>query len=422
MQGKTYFDKHLFQPIKIEADSNPDVGMIIVIPCFNEPDIASTLESLFQCEKTEYETEVIIVINAPEDAPIEVLKRNEATFNQIDGFVKMNKPDFHVFVLREETLPGKVSGVGLARKIGMDEASFRFERAGRKDGIITCLDADCLVAHNYLRAIETHYETHPDTKATSIYFEHPLGSTTDMNWGMINYELHLRYYIQALRFSNYPFAYHTIGSSMTVTSYVYQQQGGMNKRKAGEDFYFLHKLMPLGGFFEINHTAVYPSPRISDRVPFGTGKAMGDWHWNQAKIFNTYNPKTFGVLREFLLGIDHVFQKTEKEIDNFTDSLPEAIRNFLDKHDFQAKILEINHNTTTISTFRDRIFRWLNGLMVLKFVHYSRDYFFDNLPVEVAAAQLLKIQRIKYGFTNNKDLLDTYRILDSKGWKHPSTS
>jgi hypothetical protein len=45
----------------------------------------------------------------------------------------------------------------------------------------------------------------------------------------------------------------------------------MNRRMAGEDFYFIQKLLPAGGFFNLNQTTVYPSPRSSARVPFGTG-------------------------------------------------------------------------------------------------------------------------------------------------------
>jgi len=42
----------------------------------------------------------------------------------------------------------------------------------------------------------------------------------------------------------------------------------MNRKQAGEDFYFIQKLMPLGGYFALNSTAIYPSPRESSRVPF----------------------------------------------------------------------------------------------------------------------------------------------------------
>ena len=57
------------------------------------------------------------------------------------------------------------------------------------------------------------------------------------------YELHLRYYKQALQFTGFPYYYHTIGSAFAVNAEVYCKQGGMNRQKAGEDFYFLQKII-----------------------------------------------------------------------------------------------------------------------------------------------------------------------------------
>ena len=75
------------------------------------------------------------------------------------------------------------------------------------------------------------------------------------------------------------------------------RQGGMNKRQAGEDFYFLHKIIPLGHFGEINTTRVIPSPRPSDRVPFGTGRAVRDYLATHK--FETYPLEAFRDLKQF---------------------------------------------------------------------------------------------------------------------------
>ena len=89
----------------------------------------------------------------------------------------------------------------------------------------------------------------PRSPGCSIYFEHPLHGPLEpkVYEAIAAYELHLRYYVQALRYAAFPYAHHTIGSSMAVRADAYAKQGGMNKRQAGEDFYFLHKIIPLGG-------------------------------------------------------------------------------------------------------------------------------------------------------------------------------
>jgi hypothetical protein len=45
----------------------------------------------------------------------------------------------------------------------------------------------------------------------------------------------------------------------------------MSRRQAGEDFYFIQKVAMQGRYGECRTTRVHPSPRPSDRVPFGTG-------------------------------------------------------------------------------------------------------------------------------------------------------
>lgn len=390
--------------------------MMVVIPCYDEPDIVRTLNSLSECSQPKSKVEIIVVINAPENASKETLDKNRHCYDQLQQWQTANSPAWmKLFVLLEESLPKKIAGVGLARKIGMDEAAFRFEQAGTEHGIILCLDADCTVDPNYLKAIEAHYQRYPETKATSIYFEHPLeGLKPETCEGIINYELHLRYYIQALRYSNYPFAYHTIGSSMTVRSDIYQKQGGMNKRKAGEDFYFLHKLMPLGDFYEINDTVVYPSPRISDRVPFGTGKAMGDWYENNSKKFLSYSPRIFEVLKTVNARIGEFYPTaSELAIEAFLQSLPSPAEAYFSLQGFTEKILEIKRHTGNKKTFLNRFYRWFNGFRVLKFVHFARDEFYPNVPVQEAAWELCVLLHKKMLKKDNLlNLLKYYRKLD----------
>ena len=92
--------------------------------------------------------------------------------------------------------------------------------------------------------------------------------------GIQLYEDYLHYYKKALDYAGFPDSIYTIGSAFAVRADAYVKQGGMNRRQAGEDFYFLNKLTKLGKITEINDAYVYPSARVSDRVPFGTGAAM----------------------------------------------------------------------------------------------------------------------------------------------------
>src|SRR5439155_13493988 len=78
-----------------------------------------------------------------------------------------------------ELLP-KHTSVGLARKIGMDEAARRFDDVGKShEGIIVGFDADCRCEENYLVAVERHFQNYDDAPGCSVYFEHPLEGLLD---------------------------------------------------------------------------------------------------------------------------------------------------------------------------------------------------------------------------------------------------
>ena len=169
----------------------------------------------------------------------------------------------------------------------MDLALERFKKIGY-NGIIAGLDADTTVAENYLYEIN-HFFINTNNQAASIHFEHPINGYdyNQFNYEqIIYYELHLRYYKNALQYLELPFAFHTIGSAFALTAKAYARQGGMNRRKAGEDFYFINKLIKGEKFGEINKTMVVPSPRISERVPFGTGRAILDASKNKKGAFS----------------------------------------------------------------------------------------------------------------------------------------
>lgn len=337
---------------------SPDLRIAVVVPCFNEPDVVGALRSLRACERPVSGVEVIVVVNASADAAPEVKAQNRRSAEQA-------RPYAHV--LEFPDLPPKHAGVGLARKIGMDEALHRLADVGKLwDGIIVNFDADCLCDANYLCAIEAHFDKYSATPGCSIYFEHPPGPA-DL------YELHLRYYVQALRFANFPCAFHTVGSCMAVRAQVYMEQGGMNKRKAGEDFYFLQKVIALGNYTDLVTTRVIPSGRESDRVPFGTGRAIGDYLCG--KPMQTYPLEAFLDLKAFFADIEHP---------------PAAMTQFLARLNFTAKLGEIRRNTATPAAFRDRFFRWFNGFMVMKWIHFARDNLYGPRPIPDEAERLLQ--------------------------------
>lgn len=380
----SYLEKHRFAPRQIESAPVSDLGIVVVIPSYCEPDLHLTLQSLAACVLPTCAVEVIVVINASEqasDAERELNKESKgavtqwmASYSGALGFHLLDFPD----------LPKKHAGVGLARKIGMDEAVDRLEQAQNAAGIILCLDADSQVAPNYLQAVSTAFQQSPKAEAACIYFEHPLAGESfesDVYRGITRYELFLRYYVQALRFGGYPYAMHTVGSSMAVRSSAYQRQGGMNRRKAGEDFYFLHKFIPRGQVIEIRDTQVIPSPRAAQKVPFGTGRAIQEWLDGDLNSYATYAPQTFQDLGVLCAAVPGLYR-------NEVPDLPTSVLGFLASEGFDKELPELRKHVASEAAFVKRFFQWFDGLKVLKFVHHTRDHEYLAVDVLVAARTL----------------------------------
>jgi glycosyltransferase involved in cell wall biosynthesis len=385
-----YFRRFGYCPRQIAAPVPPDLGLVVVIPCFNEPGLIASLESLRRCQRPACAVEVIVVINAPADASKDVRLQNQASLaSGREWAARWSDSSLGIHVLDSTALPPKHAGVGLARKIGMDEALRRLDDAGRPDGVIAGYDADCSCAENFLVAIERQFREKRCCPGCSIHFEHRAEGTwpAGVREGIAAYELHLRYYIEGLRHSGLPHAHHTIGSCMAVRAAAYRGQGGMNKRKAGEDFYFLHKIISLGGFADLTTTTVYPSPRPSDRVPFGTGRAVSDFL--DRKEQPTYPLGAFLDLGKLFEATRRLYRPGERWTEECTRDLPDAVRGFLASQGFTEVMKEIHENTADEAAFRKRFFRWLDGFRAMKFLHYARDKHYGAGRIEREAFRLL---------------------------------
>ena len=417
----TYLEKNSLFPKIFDNPVADDLGLIVVIPCFDETELIRSLESLKGCDAPLSSTEVIVIINDGEHTSAEIKSQNSTTFETATTWAKENSTIHLQFLIDYKTdLPKKIAGVGTARKIGMDEAVRRLESVGKPDGVIVCFDADSLCEKNYFQAIEEHFVKNPKTQACGIHFEHPLEGneySPEIYDAITKYELHLRYYIHAQKFASFPLAFQTIGSSMAVRCDAYQQQGGMNKRKAGEDFYFIHKFTILNAHTELKKTKTIPSPRRSDRVPFGTGKAVNEIldkkESNVEVEYLTYNFKIFEDLEPFLTVAPNLLLFKQEQVEMMKKNLPESIRVFLDENNFDAKLTEIQTNTTIPITFGGRFFRWFNAFFLMKYVHFARDNYYPNISIEEAARTLLQ----KYYFkdmsgASAKELLLEFRKRD----------
>jgi hypothetical protein len=391
--ASAYLKERALFPEIINAAPDKETGIIIVVPAYDEPGISKLLDSLVLCSEATCKVEVIVVVNAPADASEKSIRNNKLTIRNIESWKQKNsRCFFRLFTFMVE--PNRINGwgVGLARKTGMDEAVLRFNKINNPDGIILNLDADCVVAENYFVSVYNEFLLHKDRTACSIFFEHPLSGSDfpEKTYKYIAlYELHLRYYFQCLAYSGFPYVFHTIGSSIGVKAHPYVKAGGMNRRQAGEDFYFVQKLVRSGGYFNLNSTTVYPSPRPSFRVPFGTGASIGNMVETNKMDLLTYNILAFKELRSFFRLIESTYNCGDDVLSEFYKSLPPGLKSFLEEKELSDKIIEIRNNTSCFLSFKKRFFEWFNMFRIVKYLNFVHEGIFNKKHVVIAASDLL---------------------------------
>ena len=388
MFADRYIQNNVVYPPFVEAEALPSVSMIVMIPCLNEPEIFRTLESLWACDPVKSNCEVIVVVNESENSSEAVKQFNQESYLRLFDWKAANdRPNLILHPIYARSVTARHAGAGMARKIGMDEVVRRFNAINRADGVIISTDADCLFSPNYLKQIEQAF-SRKSCFAATLNFKHRIDEMTDQKQqlGIRLYEDYLHYYKKALDYAGFPDSIYTIGSAFAVRADAYVKQGGMNRRQAGEDFYFLNKLTKLGKIVEINDAYVYPSARVSDRVPFGTGAAMTKWMNDSDDLSLTYNFSAFCDLKVLFDRVDSLFRITS--LSEFMSLLPQSVQEYLESLNFSEKLSEINKYSSNLISFRKRFFQFFDAFIILRFLNVAHEKYYPEQKLSEAIAQL----------------------------------
>jgi len=402
--------KHFVPDIPLQPSI--DLHFCIVVPCYNEPDIVETINSLKNNILPKKDTEVIVVVNSPEYAIPEILEQNKQTISILNNWQnKNNSSHFSLHYIHTQSIPVKLAGAGYARKRGMDEAIYRLNLVNNPDGIIISIDADTICAEDYLKQIEQFYEFYPRATGCNINFEHKLENIEDRNLknAVAQYELYLRYFVEAIRITGFPHAFHTIGSCFTIKAVTYCKQGGMNTRQAGEDFYFLQKVFFLGDFYELNSNVVYPSARISNRVVFGTGPAIQKIYNEEDRELMVYSFESIMLFKDFFNCVKEYYINSNGTI-KILDRLPQSFLNYLDDSKVLQKLKEINNNVASEKEFHKRLFQYFNNFFIVKGLNYLHKTTYTKVTISDAVRSLVHYLK-KEQIDNIYDMLTFLRNL-----------
>lgn len=398
MKNSSLLDKYLKnysvgETWRLNANDTDHISQVVVIPAYAEREMLfSTLASLARNTPADLASSLVIcVVNNQMHSPNEVKKNNLQTMECLERLIR--KQSLHVFQKERQLyqhlteigdanmklgyinastpgyeIPQHVGGVGMARKIGMDTALRLLGTESATPHVIFSLDADTLVQDNYLSAIGQDFTK--TVKSAIVAYEHQMPCDDLEKAAICCYEIFLRYWVLGLKYAKSPWAFHSIGSTITVSTDAYLAVRGMNRRAAGEDFYFLNKLAKICNIDYIKKTCVYPSARASTRVPFGTGKRIQRFlSGTYDKEYCLYDPNVFSILAAWLQLMEEMILDHENKIVVNAGFIHPRLKTFLENNQFPmvwSKIRRVAHEKKLlVKHFRD----WFDGFKTLKLIH-----------------------------------------------------
>lgn len=286
-------------------------------------------------------------------------------------------------------------GVGHARKTGADLAAYLVHQRRVRSPWIHCTDADVRLPQRYLTCSAALSENSAQDTAALVYpFRHSVvmdNTDDEIMQATQLYEYSLRYYVAGLSFAGSPYAFHTIGSTMAVNATHYARVRGFPRRQAGEDFYLLNKLAKVGSVRQLSaETDCEPidiAARRSDRVPFGTGAAVGKLMEleNPEKEFLLYHPTVFSLLGSWLGSLPAFWQSRSSDVDAIL-SQP-ALIGGLEEQGATRALQHALRQSSDAGQFNRQMHTWFDAFRTRKLIHYLRDHHLPSISYAALVAE-----------------------------------
>ncbi|MGH9318224.1 MAG: glycosyltransferase family 2 protein [Thermoanaerobaculia bacterium] len=384
-------------------------GHALVVPAYGEE------ESLFRLldsvpEGPRGEVLITVVLNARKASPDRVHEANQTARRRLAVSLPApldlsGEPPIQAYpvsrgklLVIDRAVPGHFlpegQGVGLARKIGNDTVLALFAAGRLQSPWLHNTDADTLLPRDYFGQLQG---LDPDGVGSTIYFfDHDFDSDPTLAEAGRLYEISLRYYVLGLAWAGSPFAYQSMGSCLAVPAQAYAEVRGFPKKNAAEDFYVLNKLAKVGAILRLAGAPLRLEGRPSDRVPFGTGRALRNLVAKRGGLasFRLYHPLVFAHLAGWLRVLAGM-ARSGGDAEKLLAELPRAnayfrvdlLRESLERIGAMSAVREAIGRSRDEGTLLRHLHNWFDAFRTLKLVHALRDGGIRSLPWREALAE-----------------------------------
>ncbi|NQU67901.1 MAG: hypothetical protein HQ510_08175 [Candidatus Marinimicrobia bacterium] len=348
---------------------------IIVIPAYAEfNSLPDTLESLqHQSPNLLKNTAVIVIVNNGESADETVQKNNESTLI----YLRNSRFSFDLGVVDAFSpglaFPDKIAGVGVARKIGLDLALSYSE----PDTLLLSTDADCTFEKNYLQHI---WDDRRENKwqAAVVGFFHRRSSEQMMDEAITHYENFLVKTADKMKNAGSIYGYPAVGSTMVTTAAAYVSVGGMPRKKATEDFYFLQELAKFCDVRWIREVLIHPSARPENRVYLGTGFRMVQARSGVDMSLLHYSDNAFKILKEWLSLGQSAKDRMLDSVLSESELIHLHLSSLLKKEKIESVWNSLQRSSPTDVHFTMQFNRWFDGLKTIRLLKYFSELKKEN--------------------------------------------
>ena len=339
---------------------------VISIPSYCEFDyLFKTLDTINNQDQALLDRTIVsVVVNNSSVSNKNVIADNHATYKRLIN----SSYNFEFVVIdaysKEKAIDSKKAGVGIARKISIDILL----KYMNLETIICFLDADTQIPSNYLYQINKSQSDY-NWKSAVVDFNH-LDDEIKTKELIYEYELFLKSTANELEKTGSPYCFVPLGCTMLCRLDGYIAAGGMNVRKAAEDFYFLQELQKNDNIHYIDNIQVRPSSRYINRSYLGTSKRMFDVLNNDLDINNLYFSKDkYQVLEKFLKTILQSQSISTKLILSEVKKINDRLYIFLLDHKFESVWPSITSSKNQ-KQFESQFHKWFDFLKTIKLLKF----------------------------------------------------
>jgi hypothetical protein len=378
---RQYLDRHAEPAAALGASLQGRYSRALVIPAYGESDSLDRSIGSIPGDAVA-PTLVLVVLNAHVDSPAWVAQANRETRDRLRAryplasgvgpqFTLHDTP-FGALAMLEATLPAR-QGVGLARKIGHDFALGAWAAGKVRSNLLYCADADVELPPDHFSA--------PAGPAAAVLapFRHHAGEGVDEAHACV-YDLWLRYLVLGLSWAGSPYAYHAIGSTIAVDAGSYARVRGFPRRVAAEDFHMLGKLAKVGRIVTSSASPMSITARLSDRVPFGTGRSMVEAASRGTDALERFpHPDVFRCLKALLAACDQSLETGTPLVPLLSRRLgeegvePENPLAVVIELEIEGALERARAAAADPARRRRAFSQWLDAFRTMKLMHLLRD-------------------------------------------------